>query len=210
MVLALCIPTIAAIEGVPLGGDLRICGGNNAAFGLPETRLAVFPFDGGTETLKAGWKISIKETYIHRSGGGYRGESGGDDGYGDGGYGDGGGGYEGGGNSGGGGSNRDGSGYSSGGDGDGDGYGYDGGCGYEGSNGVERNSGGGGYNKSEGDSVDLRSRALQLFFLPLFLSLKGLSLPLGCGTESIRLVYAVDVVRRIVVIAPEAQVWFYK
>ncbi|CAN6828036.1 unnamed protein product [Brassica oleracea] len=89
----------------------------------------------------------------YSEGGGYRGESGGDDGYGDGGYGDGGGGYEGGGNSGGGGSNRDGSGYSSGGDGDGDGYGYDGGCGYEGSNGVERNSGGGGYNKSEGDSV---------------------------------------------------------
>ncbi|KAF2614207.1 hypothetical protein F2Q70_00013389 [Brassica cretica] len=81
---------------------------------------------------------------------GYRGESGGDDAYGDGGYGGGGGGYEGGGNSGGGGSNRDGSGYSSG--GDGDGYGYDGGGGYEGSNGVERNSGGGGYNKSEEDS----------------------------------------------------------
>ncbi|XP_013624883.1 PREDICTED: abscisic acid and environmental stress-inducible protein-like [Brassica oleracea var. oleracea] len=108
---------------------------------------------------------------------------GGDDGYGDGGYGDGGGGYEGGGNSGGGGSNRDGSGYSSGGDGDGDGYGYDGGCGYEGSNGVERNSGGGGYNKSEGDSspatpsssvvVRLRLRkavALLASALPAFVS----------------------------------------
>ncbi|KAF3587215.1 hypothetical protein F2Q69_00026392 [Brassica cretica] len=41
--------------------------------------------------------------------------------------------------------------------------------------------------------VDLPPRALQLFFLPLFLSLRGLSPPLGCGTESIRLVYAVDV-----------------
>ncbi|KAL0787936.1 hypothetical protein Bca101_004182 [Brassica carinata] len=28
--------------------------------------------------------------------------------------------------------------------------------------------------------VDLRSRALQLFFLPLFLSLRGISPPLGC------------------------------
>uniref|UniRef100_M4DX33 Uncharacterized protein n=1 Tax=Brassica campestris TaxID=3711 RepID=M4DX33_BRACM len=55
---ALSIPTIAAIEGVALGGglemalscDLRICG-ENAVFGLPETGLAVIPGAGGTQRL---------------------------------------------------------------------------------------------------------------------------------------------------------------
>ncbi|XP_010449715.1 PREDICTED: probable enoyl-CoA hydratase 2, mitochondrial [Camelina sativa] len=54
----LSIPTIAAIEGVALGGglemalacDLRICG-ENAVFGLPETGLAIIPGAGGTQRL---------------------------------------------------------------------------------------------------------------------------------------------------------------
>ncbi|CAN8231750.1 unnamed protein product [Cochlearia groenlandica] len=55
---ALSIPTIAAIEGVALGGglemalscDLRVCG-ENAIFGLPETGLAIIPGAGGTQRL---------------------------------------------------------------------------------------------------------------------------------------------------------------
>ncbi|KAK9095175.1 hypothetical protein Scep_026644 [Stephania cephalantha] len=55
---SLCIPTIAVIEGVALGGglemalscDLRICG-EDATFGLPETGLAIIPGAGGTQRL---------------------------------------------------------------------------------------------------------------------------------------------------------------
>ncbi|XP_042057009.1 probable enoyl-CoA hydratase 2, mitochondrial isoform X2 [Salvia splendens] len=55
---ALCIPTIAVIEGAALGGglelalscDLRICG-ENALLGLPETGLAIIPGAGGTQRL---------------------------------------------------------------------------------------------------------------------------------------------------------------
>ncbi|KAL4397264.1 hypothetical protein AHAS_Ahas01G0174500 [Arachis hypogaea] len=53
-----CIPTIAVIEGVALGGglemalacDIRICG-ENALMGLPETGLAIIPGAGGTQRL---------------------------------------------------------------------------------------------------------------------------------------------------------------
>jgi methylglutaconyl-CoA hydratase len=52
------MPTIAAIEGVAVGGglelalaaDLRIAG-MNAKFGLPETGLAIIPGAGGTQRL---------------------------------------------------------------------------------------------------------------------------------------------------------------
>ncbi|XP_009796417.1 putative enoyl-CoA hydratase 2, mitochondrial [Nicotiana tabacum] len=52
------IPTIAAIEGIALGGglemamscDIRICG-EDAVLGLPETGLAVIPGAGGTQRL---------------------------------------------------------------------------------------------------------------------------------------------------------------
>ncbi|GFZ02088.1 ATP-dependent caseinolytic (Clp) protease/crotonase family protein [Actinidia rufa] len=55
---ALCIPTIAVIEGAALGGglemalscDLRICG-EDAVLGLPETGLAIIPGAGGTQRL---------------------------------------------------------------------------------------------------------------------------------------------------------------
>ncbi|GFQ04455.1 methylglutaconyl-coa hydratase mitochondrial [Phtheirospermum japonicum] len=59
---ALCIPTIAVIEGAALGGglemalscDLRICG-EDAVLGLPETGLAIIPGsllqDWGTQRL---------------------------------------------------------------------------------------------------------------------------------------------------------------
>ncbi|XP_061337016.1 probable enoyl-CoA hydratase 2, mitochondrial [Gastrolobium bilobum] len=55
---AVCIPTIAVIEGVALGGglemalacDIRICG-ENALMGLPETGLAIIPGAGGTQRL---------------------------------------------------------------------------------------------------------------------------------------------------------------
>ncbi|KAH6759024.1 ATP-dependent caseinolytic protease/crotonase family protein [Perilla frutescens var. frutescens] len=55
---ALCIPTIAVIEGAALGGglemalscDLRICG-EDALLGLPETGLAIIPGAGGTQRL---------------------------------------------------------------------------------------------------------------------------------------------------------------
>jgi methylglutaconyl-CoA hydratase len=54
----LAIPTIAAIEGVAVGGglelalaaDLRIAG-SKAKFGLPETSLAIVPGAGGTQRL---------------------------------------------------------------------------------------------------------------------------------------------------------------
>lgn len=52
------VPTVAAIEGVAVGGglelalatDLRIAG-NAASFGLPETSLAIIPGAGGTQRL---------------------------------------------------------------------------------------------------------------------------------------------------------------
>ncbi|KAG9133272.1 hypothetical protein Leryth_021802 [Lithospermum erythrorhizon] len=52
------IPTIAAIEGIALGGglemalscDIRICG-EDAVLGLPETGLAILPGAGGTQRL---------------------------------------------------------------------------------------------------------------------------------------------------------------
>ncbi|XP_027336335.1 probable enoyl-CoA hydratase 2, mitochondrial [Abrus precatorius] len=55
---AVCVPTIAVIEGVALGGglemalacDIRICG-ENALMGLPETGLAIIPGAGGTQRL---------------------------------------------------------------------------------------------------------------------------------------------------------------
>ncbi|KAK6783051.1 hypothetical protein RDI58_020847 [Solanum bulbocastanum] len=55
---ALHIPTIAAIEGIALGGglemamscDIRICG-EDAVMGLPETGLAIIPGAGGTQRL---------------------------------------------------------------------------------------------------------------------------------------------------------------
>ncbi|ERN00241.1 hypothetical protein AMTRI_Chr13g115740 [Amborella trichopoda] len=55
---ALCIPTIAIIEGAALGGglelalscDLRICG-EDAVFSMPETGLAIIPGAGGTQRL---------------------------------------------------------------------------------------------------------------------------------------------------------------
>ncbi|PSR91690.1 Enoyl-CoA hydratase [Actinidia chinensis var. chinensis] len=55
---ALCIPTIAVIEGAALGGglemvmscDLRICG-EDTVLGLPETGLAIIPGAGGTQRL---------------------------------------------------------------------------------------------------------------------------------------------------------------
>ncbi|XP_010531665.1 PREDICTED: probable enoyl-CoA hydratase 2, mitochondrial [Tarenaya hassleriana] len=55
---ALCIPTIAVIEGAALGGglemalscDLRVCG-EDAVFSLPETGLAIIPGAGGTQRL---------------------------------------------------------------------------------------------------------------------------------------------------------------
>ncbi|KAL9326864.1 hypothetical protein ACSQ67_007509 [Phaseolus vulgaris] len=53
-----CVPTIAVIEGVALGGglelalacDIRICG-ENALMGLPETGLAIIPAAGGSQRL---------------------------------------------------------------------------------------------------------------------------------------------------------------
>ncbi|KAG0497407.1 hypothetical protein HPP92_002098 [Vanilla planifolia] len=55
---ALPVPTVAVIEGAALGGglemalscDLRICG-EDAAFSLPETGLAIIPGAGGTQRL---------------------------------------------------------------------------------------------------------------------------------------------------------------
>ncbi|XP_062146787.1 probable enoyl-CoA hydratase 2, mitochondrial [Alnus glutinosa] len=55
---ALCLPTIAVIEGAALGGglemalscDLRICG-EDAVLALPETGLAIIPGAGGTQRL---------------------------------------------------------------------------------------------------------------------------------------------------------------
>ncbi|CAH9070438.1 unnamed protein product [Cuscuta epithymum] len=55
---AVCIPTIAAIDGVALGGglemalccDLRICG-EDTVLGLPETGLAIIPGAGGSQRL---------------------------------------------------------------------------------------------------------------------------------------------------------------
>ncbi|KAK7251801.1 hypothetical protein RIF29_35330 [Crotalaria pallida] len=55
---AVRVPTIAAIEGVALGGglemalacDIRICG-EDAVMGLPETGLAIIPGAGGTQRL---------------------------------------------------------------------------------------------------------------------------------------------------------------
>ncbi|KAK4260340.1 hypothetical protein QN277_003468 [Acacia crassicarpa] len=55
---ALCVPTIAVIEGVAFGGglemalacDLRICG-EDALMSLPETGLAIIPGAGGTQRL---------------------------------------------------------------------------------------------------------------------------------------------------------------
>ncbi|GAB4835027.1 hypothetical protein Ancab_033294 [Ancistrocladus abbreviatus] len=55
---ALCVPTIAVIEGAALGGglemalscDIRICG-EDAILGLPETGLAIIPGAGGTQRL---------------------------------------------------------------------------------------------------------------------------------------------------------------
>lgn len=55
---AVCVPTIAVIDGVALGGglemalacDIRICG-ENALMGLPETGLAIIPGAGGTQRL---------------------------------------------------------------------------------------------------------------------------------------------------------------
>ncbi|KAH0448235.1 hypothetical protein IEQ34_022035 [Dendrobium chrysotoxum] len=55
---ALSVPTIAVIEGAALGGglemalscDLRICG-EDAAFSMPETGLAIIPGAGGTQRL---------------------------------------------------------------------------------------------------------------------------------------------------------------
>mmetsp|Transcript_17598 Transcript_17598/g.31788 ORF Transcript_17598/g.31788 Transcript_17598/m.31788 type:complete len:234 (+) Transcript_17598:68-769(+) len=52
------MPTVAAVEGVAVGGglelalaaDLRIAG-SNATFGLPETSLAIIPGAGGTQRL---------------------------------------------------------------------------------------------------------------------------------------------------------------
>lgn len=68
---ALSIPTIAAIEGVALGGglemalscDLRICG-ENAVFGLPETGLAVIPGAGGTQRLSRLVGRSVSKEFI--------------------------------------------------------------------------------------------------------------------------------------------------
>ncbi|QCD81339.1 probable enoyl-CoA hydratase 2, mitochondrial [Vigna unguiculata] len=55
---AVCVPTIAVIEGVALGGglelalacDIRICG-ENSLMGLPETGLAIIPAAGGSQRL---------------------------------------------------------------------------------------------------------------------------------------------------------------
>ncbi|XP_058104302.1 probable enoyl-CoA hydratase 2, mitochondrial isoform X2 [Magnolia sinica] len=55
---ALCVPTVAVIEGAALGGglemvlscDLRICG-EDAVFSMPETGLAIIPGAGGTQRL---------------------------------------------------------------------------------------------------------------------------------------------------------------
>ena len=52
------VPTLSCIEGCALGGglelalmtDIRICN-NVSSFGLPETKLAVIPGAGGTQTL---------------------------------------------------------------------------------------------------------------------------------------------------------------